>query len=281
MKTQRLDLVLVERGLVESRSLAQRMIMAGQVRVDGQVLLKSSTKISASASIEIDPLPRYVSRGGDKLAAALEQFNVPVQGRVCADVGASTGGFSDCLLQHSAARVYAIDVGHNILDGKVRNDPRVIVMEDTNARYLERLPEPVGLVTIDVSFISLEIILPVIMGWFEAPINNLQPQKDEVNSGISDPGGDVIALIKPQFEAGKPEVQRGKGVIKDPQVHKRVLLDLLGFADRLGYGVINLIPSPLKGPKGNLEFLMHLNIHQGSAHPIETLVEQVIGEQVI
>jgi len=243
----RLDALLVERGLAESRSQAQRLIMAGQVRVAGQVALKPGQRVAADAPIEVARPPRFVSRGGEKLAAALEAFPIAVAGRVCADVGASTGGFTDCLLQHGAARVYALDVGKGQLHWKLRRDPRVVVMEGTNARYVARLPEPVSLVTIDVSFISLRVILPVVHGWFPEP---LRP------SGR----GDVVALIKPQFEAGRREAARGRGVIRDPAVHRRVLQDILGFAQTHGYGVRGLIRSPIRGPKGNVEFLAWLTV---------------------
>ncbi len=241
-KKQRIDVLLVERGLVESRSLAQRLVMAGQVRADGQVVPKPASRVATTARIEIDSGPRFVSRGGEKLAAALEAFGVDPAGRVCADVGASTGGFTDCLLQRGAAKVYAIDVGHGVLHWKLRNDQRVVVMERTNARYLESLPEAVDLVTVDASFISLKVLLPVVRGW-------LPPS-----------GGEVIALIKPQFEAGKRQAARGRGVIRDPQVHQRVLLDVLRFARGQGFKVSGLIRSPLKGPKGNLEFLIGLEV---------------------
>lgn len=237
---KRLDVLLVERGLVESRSLAQRLVMAGQVRVDGQVVLKPATAVPGGARLEIDQGPPFVSRGGEKLAAALQAFPVSVGGKVCADVGASTGGFTDCLLQNSAARVYAIDVGKGILHWKLRQDRRVIVMEDTNARFVERLPEPVDLVTIDASFISLKVLLPVIRSWFAAD------------------RGEVIVLIKPQFEAGRAEVSRGDGVIRDPLIHRQVLQDVLAFARQEGFAVCGLERSPLLGPKGNVEFLAWL-----------------------
>src|SRR5512136_1883814 len=162
MKKIRLDLLLVERGLAESRSLAQRLVMAGQVRVNGERVLRSAANISPDALLEVEKGPAYVSRGGEKLAAALQAFSLDVRGRTCADVGASTGGFTDCLLQHGASKVYAIDVGHGILDWKLRQDPRVVVMEGTNARLLDRLQEAVQVVTIDVAFISLTVILPVV-----------------------------------------------------------------------------------------------------------------------
>lgn len=157
MPRTRLDLLLVERGLAESRTLAQRLVMAGQVRVDGQLVLKPSTPVLPGVRLDLDAGPRFVSRGGEKLEAALTAFPIRVEGRICADVGASTGGFTDCLLQHGAARVYAIDVGKGLLHWKLRTDPRVIIMEETNARFVESLPEPLGLVTIDASFISLKI----------------------------------------------------------------------------------------------------------------------------
>ncbi len=246
---------MVEHGLAESRSLAQRLIMAGQVRVNGQVAWKPSSLVDPSVKIEVDSGPRYVSRGGDKLEAALLAFQPTVSGRVCADVGASTGGFTDCLLQHGATRVYAIDVGHGILDWKLRQDPRVVVMEDTNARYLERLPEPVSLVAIDVSFISLRTLLPVVKNWFGE-------QWDRTGQGEV-VAGEVIALIKPQFEAGRKLVSKGKGVVRDPAIHKQVLDDILAFAQQAGYKPSGLIQSPLLGPKGNIEFLAYLVLAAG------------------
>ena len=238
----RLDVLLVERGFAESRAKAQAMIMAGQVRVADQVVLKPATAVLAEAVLTVDSGPRFVSRGGEKLDAALESFDMEVTGWVCADVGASTGGFTDCLLQRGAAKVYAIDVGKGILHWKLRNDPRVVVMEETNARYVESLPEPLSLVTMDASFISLKILLPVVEKWLRS----------------SQGSGEIIALIKPQFEAGKKDVARGDGVIRDPEIHKQVLLDILGFAQREGFGIRGLIKSPLLGPKGNAEFLVWL-----------------------
>ena len=182
-KKTRVDILLVDRGLVESRSLAQRLVMAGQVRADGQIVAKPSSKVDEKIELIIDRGPQFVSRGGDKLESAFGFFEVDVTGCVCADVGASTGGFTDCLLQHGAAKVYAIDVGNGILHWKLRNDPRVVVMEGTNARFVEQLPEPVNFITIDASFISLKILLPAVKKW---------------QGGA----GDTLALIKPQFEAG-------------------------------------------------------------------------------
>lgn len=245
MARERLDVLLVASGLAESRAQAQRLVMAGQVRVNGQIVLKPATNIPSDASIALDKRPQFVSRGGEKLEAALMAFKIQVQGRSCADVGASTGGFTDCLLQHDAKQVFAIDVGRGILDWKLRQDARVIVMEGTNARFVERLSQVVDLVTIDASFISLKILLPVVKGW-QHPL------------GERETGMEVIALIKPQFEAGRTLVARGKGVIRDPFVHQRVVAEILEFAQTIGYSLHGLIRSPILGPKGNIEFLAYL-----------------------
>lgn len=277
MPKKRIDLLLVERGLTGSRSLAQRLVMAGQVRVDGEVANKPSDMVAGDARLEIDTGPRFVSRGGEKLAAALEAFSVQAAGKVCADVGASTGGFTDCLLQHGAAKVYAIDVGQGILHWKLRTDSRVVVMERTNARYLERLPEPVNLVTVDASFISLKVLLPVIQGWFFTSPLPLSREARKRGSGGRSERGEVIALIKPQFEAGRREAARGEGVIRDPAVHRAVLAGVLGFAQAEGYGVRGLIRSPLEGPKGNVEFLAWLEFPGETRDDLEVAVEQVTG----
>jgi len=235
MEKKRLDVLMAERGLTESRNRAQRLIRAGEVRVDGQLVDKPSTAVAEDAEITLEAKPPFVSRGGKKLAAALDRFDIDVTGTVAADVGASTGGFTDCLLQRGAERVYAIDVGYGQLHWKLRNDPRVVVMERTNARYLKRLPETVNLVTVDVSFISLALILTAAVGW------------------LTD-DGQVVALIKPQFEAGPAHVEKG-GVVRDPEVHRRVLEDVLDAAAELGLGLRGLTASPLRGPAGNVEFL--------------------------
>ena len=255
----RLDVLLVERGLVESRSLAQRWVMAGQVRVNGQIALKPATKVATDATIEIDEGPRYVSRGGEKLEAALDEFAIKVEGLTCADLGASTGGFTDCLLQHGAKKVYAIDVGKGILHWNLRKDQNVEVMEETNARYIEKLPETVNLITIDASFISLKVLLPVVKGWL----------------GVD--GEQVIALIKPQFEVGRQVANKGKGVIRDPEVHKRVLEDVLGFAQEQGFRIEDLMRSPLLGPKGNTEFLAYLRPLSQNKTDVESLISQVFN----
>jgi 23S rRNA (cytidine1920-2'-O)/16S rRNA (cytidine1409-2'-O)-methyltransferase len=265
MTKARLDLLLVERGLAESRAKAQALIMAGQVRVDGQVELKASAGITPEAHLDLEMGPRFVSRGGEKLDAALVAFPIQVEGRLCADVGASTGGFTDCLLQHGAAKVYAIDVGKGILHWKLRSNPRVVVMEEINARYIESLPEPVSLVTIDASFISLRILLPVVKMWLPSPHSPL-------------PAGEVITLIKPQFEAGRKESAKHKGVIRDPAVHKSILMDVLAFAQGLDFGVRGLLRSPVLGPKGNVEFLAWLGVGDADRIDLASLVQQALGE---
>jgi 23S rRNA (cytidine1920-2'-O)/16S rRNA (cytidine1409-2'-O)-methyltransferase len=259
MQKVRLDVLLTERGLADSRAKAQAMIMAGQVRVDDQVALKPATGVLPESVLTVDSGPRFVSRGGEKLDAALEAFGLDVAALTCADVGASTGGFTDCLLQHGAQKVYAIDVGKGILHWKLRNDPRVVVMEQTNARYVESLPEPVDFVTIDASFISLKILLPVVKKWL-APLR-LPPFSTKIGGEKEGAGvrGDLVALIKPQFEAGRKDVSRGDGVIRDPEIHKQVLLDVLSFARQEGFEIRGLIKSPLLGPKGNAEFLVWLD----------------------
>lgn len=253
-RKKRIDLLLVDCGLAESRSVAQKLIMAGLVRVEGQLIHKASQKAEPGMLIEVDPGPRFVSRGGEKLQAAMETFAVTVEDRLCADVGASTGGFTDCLLQHGAARVYTIDVGKGLLHWKLRNDARVVVIEKTNARYLKTLPERVHLVTIDVSFISLRKLLPVIVRWLK-------------------PGGDVIALIKPQFEAGPARVGRG-GVVRDPTVHRDVTHRILDFSVEHSLAPQGLIQSPLRGPKGNVEFLAWLR-KDAQARSTDDLLEIV------
>jgi 23S rRNA (cytidine1920-2'-O)/16S rRNA (cytidine1409-2'-O)-methyltransferase len=252
----RLDVLLVERGLAESRAKAHALVMAGQVRVADQVALKPATAVDTKAVLTVDTGPRFVSRGGEKLDAALETFKLDVTGFVCADVGSSTGGFTDCMLQRGAVKVYAIDVGKGILHWKLRNDKRVVVMEETNARYVESLPEQVDFVTVDASFISLKVLIPTIKKW----INNRT---------------NLLCLIKPQFEAGKKDVARGDGVIRDPEIHKSVLLDVLGFVQQEGFAIRGLIKSPLLGPKGNAEFLVWLG-QQEMSTDIPALVDEVL-----
>jgi len=254
----RLDMLLAERKLAPSREAARRMIMAGEVRVEGQVRDKPGMRVARDAVVEVRQAPRFVSRGGEKLAAALAAFPVGIEGRICADVGASTGGFTDCLLQHRAMRVYALDVGYGQLDYRLRSDPRVVVIERTNARYVAALPEPVSLIAVDVSFIPLRYLLPVFRGWLT-----------EV--------ADLILLIKPQFEAGKGQVGKG-GVVRDPEIHRRVLREVLAAAQDSGYTVRGVIPSPLKGPAGNIEFLGWLSIgHSGETGDLEKLIDEAVS----
>ena len=269
MPKVRLDVLLVEKGLADSRAKAQALIMAGQVRVADQVALKPATPVRPDSALTVDTGPRFVSRGGEKLAGALDAFKMDVTGFTCADVGASTGGFTDCLLQHGAAKVYAIDVGKGILHWKLRNDPRVIVMEETNARFVESLPERVDLVTVDASFISLKTLLPVIRKWLApSPLAPLPGGK-----------GDIVALIKPQFEAGKKEVSRGDGVIRDPEIHRQVLVDVLTFARNAGFGLRGLVKSSLLGPKGNAEFLVWLGLEANDG-VVEELVNGLFPTDV-
>lgn len=235
---QRLDILVVERGLLDSREQARRFIMAGEVLVNDQMIDRPGTHVAVDARIALKAMPRFVSRGGEKLDAALTSFPIPIEAAICADVGASTGGFTDCLLQRGAAKVYAIDVGTGQLDYRLRGDPRVIVMERTNARYLETLPEQVSVVVVDASFISLRLLLPVIKNWLTER-------------------AEIVPLIKPQFEAGRDDVGKG-GVVKDADVHTRVLREVLTAAQEAGYHVAGLIRSPLKGPAGNIEFLAWL-----------------------
>ncbi|HFC97282.1 MAG TPA: TlyA family RNA methyltransferase [Thermosulfurimonas dismutans] len=240
MKRERLDKVLVARGLAESREKAQALIMAGEVFVEGRRVDKAGTRVPLTARIEIRGrgLP-YVSRGGLKLEGALKAFGLSVTDLVCADFGASTGGFTDCLLQHGAARVYALDVGRGQLHERLRRDPRVVAREGVNVRYLkpEDLPEKVDLVTIDVSFISLKKVLPAARE-------------------ILKPGGWILALIKPQFEVGPREVGRG-GVVRDPAKHRRVIEEIRRFGEEeLGLRALGVAESPLPGPAGNREFFI-------------------------
>lgn len=241
---KRLDVLLTEQGYADTRSKAQAIIMSGAVYVDGQKADKPGTAYEDTVAIEVrgHACP-YVSRGGLKLEKALRDFGVRPEGYVCSDSGASTGGFTDCLLQQGAKKVFAIDVGYGQLDWKIRSDERVVVMERTNIRYVtpEQLGEPLDLSVVDVSFISLKIVLPVIR----------QLLKQE--------SGQVLCLIKPQFEAGKEKVGK-KGVVREPQTHKEVLDQFVSLAHELGFKILGLTYSPVKGPEGNIEFLGHLSL---------------------
>ncbi|ADY74152.1 hemolysin A [Desulfurobacterium thermolithotrophum DSM 11699] len=242
-KKERLDKLLVEKGLVKSRERAKALIMAGKVLVNGQVVDKAGASVLPDAVIEIkgDDIP-YVSRGGLKLETAIKEFELKVEGFTCLDIGASTGGFTDCLLQHGAKKVYAVDVGKGQLDWKLRNDPRVISIEQFNARYLteKEIPEKVDLIVIDVSFISLTKILPVVKQFLKSE-------------------GKIVALIKPQFELTKKEVDRGKGVIRNSELHKKAIEKILNFSREIGLYPENLTLSKPRGPKGNKEFLVLLS----------------------
>ena len=241
MKRERIDKLLVERGLAESRTKAQAMVMAGVVLVDEQRVEKPSHQFDTNSSIRIkggdDPTSRYVGRGGLKLEAALREFKIDVTGLSCLDVGASTGGFTDCLLQHGARKVFAVDVGHNQIDWRLRNDPRVEVREGVNARYLqpEDFPHQFDLAVMDVSFISATKVLPAIVPLLVA-------------------GGAIITLIKPQFEVGRGEVGGG-GVVRDPAKRSRVIEEVNDAARTLGLNVVNVIESPIQGAEGNVEYL--------------------------
>lgn len=235
----RLDQLVVERGLAPSRERARALILAGQVTVDDRPVTKAGTAVDEAATVTLaTPDHPYAGRGGLKLAHALDTFHIDPRGRECLDIGASTGGFTDVVLQRGAVRVVALDVGHGQLDWKLRNDPRVVVIEHFNARRLSLadLPGPVDLVTIDVSFISLRQILPAV-------------------PALLRPGADIVALVKPQFEAGRNEVR--KGIIRDPAVHLRVLQEVTAAGAEVGLSRVASTPSPITGQKGNVEFLVH------------------------
>ena len=240
---KRLDVLLVEQGYADSRTKAQAIIMSGMVYVDGQKADKPGMSFDETKPLEVRGAAcPYVSRGGLKLEKALRDFGVDPTGYVCSDSGASTGGFTDCLLQQGASKVFAIDVGYGQLDWKIRSDPRVVVMERTNVRYVtpEQLGEPLDLSVVDVSFISLKIVLPVIKTFLKST-------------------GQVLCLIKPQFEAGKEKVGK-KGVVREPETHKEVLDNFVALANELEFKILGLTFSPVKGPEGNIEFLGHLTL---------------------
>lgn len=241
MNKVRLDVTLVEQGLCESRQKAQAAIMAGLVTVNGEKITKSGFGVLESDSIEVKgPAIPYVSRGGLKLEKAMRLWSIDLTGKICADIGASTGGFSDCMLQSGAAKVYAVDTGYGKLDWKIRTDPRVVALERTNARYLtrEQVPEWLDFASVDVSFISLRLILPALRG-------------------VLKEGGEVVCLVKPQFEAGRENVGK-KGVVRDPAVHLKVLENFLEHAKGNSFFVKALTFSPIKGPEGNIEYLGYI-----------------------
>lgn len=247
MKT-RLDVLLVERGLAESREKAKAIIMAGEVFVDGQREDKAGTSFPEKVVIEVKGSPlKYVSRGGLKLEKAMTHFDVTLEGKVCMDVGASTGGFTDCMLQNGAVKVYSVDVGHGQLAWKLRNDERVVCMEKTNIRYVtpEDIPDRIQFASIDVSFISLTKVL--------GPVKEL----------LTD-DGQIVCLIKPQFEAGREKVGK-KGVVREKSTHLEVIEAVIAFAKSIGFGILNLEFSPIKGPEGNIEYLLYLQNHPEQA----------------
>ena len=259
MAKKRLDVAVTELGLVESRQKAQAVIMAGQVYVNGQKADKAGFGVGPDDKIELrGKTLRYVSRGGLKLEKAMACWPITLNGKICADIGASTGGFTDCMLQNGASKVYAVDVGYNQLDYRLRTHPQVVCMERTNARYLtaEQIPEPLEFFSVDVSFISLNLILPA-----------LRPLMAE--------GGQSVCLVKPQFEAGKEKVGK-KGVVRDPAVHLEVLEHFLDHAKNAGFFVKDITFSPIKGPEGNIEYLGYLQAGEGPAWEgdLKALVEQ-------
>ena len=255
---ERLDVLLVEQGLSVSRSKAQALVLAGEVLVNNQPATKPGMKIPRTSTIELISRPPYVSRGGLKLEAALDKFGINVKDLVCADVGASTGGFTDVLIQRGVSLVYAVDVGYGQLDWKLRNHERVVVMERINARYLETLPEQVELATVDVSFISLRLILPQVKKWL-------------FDSGM------IVALIKPQFEAGREKVEKG-GIVRKAAVHRSVLFTIVQWAISNELSPTGLIPSPIRGVSGNQEFLILLRPGKESSIDFEEAIAGCLSD---
>lgn len=255
-----MDVLLVERGLAETRQRAQALLLAGDVQVNGRTMSKAGILVPEDAAIVVRAPLKYVSRGGFKLEAALDAFRVEVRDRICADIGASTGGFTDVLLQRGAARIYAIDVGYGQLAWKLRSDSRVVVMDRVNIRLLEALPEAIDLATIDVSFISLTLVLP----------SAYQLLK---------PNGETIALVKPQFEAGREQVGKG-GIVRDPSVHRAVLKKIAQYVLDHDWRVRGLIRSPITGQDGNVEFLIWLSRDRTAASiEIDQEIERVIAKE--
>ena len=252
MSKLRLDVLLTERGLCESRQKAQAAIMAGLVTVNGEKVTKSGAGVLESDVLEVKgPAIPYVSRGGLKLEKAMKLWSIDLSGKLCADIGASTGGLTDCMLQCGAAKVYAVDTGYGKLDWKIRTDSRVVALERTNARYLthEQIPDELDFASVDVSFISLRLILPALRG-------------------VLKDGGEVVCLVKPQFEAGRENVGK-KGVVRDPAVHLQVLERFLIHASENGFFVKELTFSPIKGPEGNIEYLGYLMTRDMPLQPLD------------
>ena len=260
---KRLDVLLVEKGLASSREKAKAIIMSGIVFVDGQREDKAGSTFDETKEIVLKGKTlKYVSRGGLKLEKAMKNFDISLDGKICMDVGASTGGFTDCMLQNGAVKVYSVDVGHGQLDWKLRNDDRVVCMERTNMRYVteEEIDEPAQFVSIDVSFISLTKILPAVYR-------------------VLEDGGQVVALIKPQFEAGREKVGK-KGVVRDKKVHEEVIEKICSFAASNGFQLLHLDYSPIKGPEGNIEYLLHMKKTQTmeNAHDLEKEIPKVVQD---
>lgn len=258
---QRLDVALVERGLIASREKAKVVIMEGLVYVNGQKSDKAGAQVKDDDTIEIrGETMRYVSRGGKKLEKAMQVFPITLEGCVCIDIGASTGGFTDCMLQNGAARVYSVDVGYGQLAWSLRNDERVVNLERTNIRYVtdEQIPEPVDFISVDVSFISLTLVLPV--AW-----------------KLLKEGAQMVCLVKPQFEAGKDKVGK-KGVVREPSIHREVIEKVAGCAKDLGFALCGLDYSPIKGPEGNIEYLLYL--HKGGEENVlsDEVIDQVVSQ---
>ncbi len=263
VEKERLDVLLVQLGLANSRELAKAYIMAGNVYVDGQKEDKAGTKVAVNAPIEVrGSQMKYVSRGGYKLEKAIEEFGVSLEGKVCLDIGASTGGFTDCMLQNGASKVYAIDVGYGQFAWKLRNDERVVCLEKTNVRYVthEQVPDEGDFASIDVSFISLTKVLPAVLG-------------------ILGEKGQLVCLIKPQFEAGREKVGK-KGVVRDIQVHREVIEMIADYVRAQQLGILALDFSPIKGPEGNIEYLIYLDKSQTgmTAEAVAKRLEEVVAQ---
>ena len=254
---ERLDVLLVQKGFTESREKAKRIIMTGVVFVDGQRVDKAGAQVPEDADIEVKgSLCPYVSRGGMKLAKAVEKFDIDLKGKNCVDMGASTGGFTDCMLQNGAEKVYSIDVGYGQLDWKLRTDKRVVNIEKTNIRYLDRalISDIIDFVSIDVSFISLTLILPVAYDVMRA-------------------GGEIVCLVKPQFEAGREQVGK-KGIVKDKSVHREVIIKVASFSKQLGFAVNGITFSPMTGTKGNVEYLLFMSKSPGDGMTLGEIEEE-------
>jgi len=263
VEKERLDVLLVQLGLANSRELAKAYIMAGNVYVDGQKEDKAGTKVAVNADIEVKGSQmKYVSRGGYKLEKAINEFGVQLEGKICLDIGASTGGFTDCMLQNGASKVYAIDVGYGQFAWKLRQDERVVCMEKTNVRYVthEQVPDEGDFASIDVSFISLTKVLPAVLG-------------------VLGPNGQLVCLIKPQFEAGREKVGK-KGVVRDINVHKEVIEMIVNYVRAQNLGILALDFSPIKGPEGNIEYLIYLDKSQTGMKEEEVAarLEEVVAE---